>query len=136
MTDSQAIFWLSMLIVAGWGPIIFIVWSLSKSKTGEPPAKEFVTLARGGIQELLKQWPSLKSGQKWFLVAASFSCGAAVIGCARLGTEFATWASVSLGGMSLHEAQVPPPVGSWWTLWALQAGLSIMFFLWLQFKRS
>lgn len=136
MSDSQAMFWLSMMAVVAWAPMIVLVWAFSKSKSGTSPAADLAKDVRGGMLELIERWPGLAAGKKRFLLAASFSSGAAVIGVARLGSELASWASVTFGGMSVGEASIEAPLGSWWTVWALQACLIAAFFAWVQLKSS
>lgn len=133
MTDSQAIFWMTMAAVCGWAPLFLLVAALTRRNGAPSVAAELLQGVREGFSTMLRRWPSLANGQKWFLLAASFSSGAAVIAVARTGAEFAAWVCVTFGGLSVEEASVPEPLGSWLLVWGLQAGLIAAFYAWLQF---
>lgn len=136
MTDSQFLFWLAIAGVCAWAPIMLLVWTIKKSKSGASPAEELWTDLRQGVATMIERWPTYAAGQKRFLCASSFACGAATIGLARIGAEAASWLSVTFGGMSAVEAQVKAPLGSWWWLLAIQASCAAAFFVWLQLGRK
>ena len=134
MNDSQMFFWFSIAGVCAWGPILVLVWLF---KAGEQDPSPWETLSvdlKAGFKVLVDRWPGFKTGQKHFMIATSFSVGALVLATSWAGTHAAQWASITLGGMSVEDASIRPPLGSWLTTWLIQITLIVCFYAWLEFR--
>ena len=134
MTDSQMFFWFGISAVTVWVPILALVWFFKSEGKGPSPWGALRADVKDGLTVIVDKWPEYKPGQKHFMIATSFSIGAIVLVVAWAGKHAAQWASIVYGGMSVEEAVIQPPLGSWITTWLVQSTLIVCFYVWLEFR--
>ena len=130
--DNGHIFYGALMLCAGLFLLAFIFRMLQKDGNGRTLAGAWVDMTKNGMVSAKERWPSLKKGQKCFLILASVVYGGVVTGAISLGIVVADiTADYFLGEKSVTAL---PFWLDWGGMWMLLTLTIAAIFAYLEFR--